>query len=519
MEKGASEIVKLTERIAKDPKSKLFVPLAEEYKKVGDIEMAIAVLQEGLKNNPTYVTARSFLGRLLMENGDLPGAQKELEEVIKAIPDNLLAQRKLADLFILTGRNADALERYKTVLALNPGDKEVKALLADLEAGKDISSRIPKPKMPSPPAAATEPKAAAVPPKTAAPSPAAAAAAPQPPKPAQAPAAVRPAPAAAPPKPAAPVPPSPATTRAAAAKQAATAPAPPKAAAGQAPAEVPDLVVEEIVELEHLEQPEAAAAPVVQAEEAASAAQAPAAMEPAFDLAEGATFDLSEGAGESAPLAGGPEAVQWEPPAVDEVPLAAGEIAAVSWEPPAAEEAPLAVEPEAESWEPPAAPAAAAPAAAAGTDDDINTNTLAELYITQGFYEKAIEIYEGMLAENPGSVALQQKLAKIRSMAGVAEQNAAFTAPVAEPSAEGEKVDVFAAGPDARSAQAPAAERTPAPETRPPAPPVTAEPTLPRTAPRVAATPAAGPQAASVRRKETIDRLESWLKNIIKEKP
>ncbi len=69
MEKGSSEIAKLTERISKDPKSKLFVPLAEEYKKAGDIEMAIAVLTEGLKNNPGYVTAKSFLGRLLLEQG------------------------------------------------------------------------------------------------------------------------------------------------------------------------------------------------------------------------------------------------------------------------------------------------------------------------------------------------------------------------------------------------------------------------------------------------------------------
>ena len=101
MVKETSEIVKLTERVSKDPKSKLFVPLAEEYKKTGDLEMAVYVLIEGLKNNPGYVTARSILGRLLLEQGDLAGSQKELEEVVKVIPDNLLAQRKLGDICIL----------------------------------------------------------------------------------------------------------------------------------------------------------------------------------------------------------------------------------------------------------------------------------------------------------------------------------------------------------------------------------------------------------------------------------
>ena len=85
MNKETSEIAKLTERISKEPKSKLFVPLAEEYKKTGDIEMAIFVLLEGLKINPGYVTARSVLGKLLLEKGDLAGSQKEFEEVVHAI--------------------------------------------------------------------------------------------------------------------------------------------------------------------------------------------------------------------------------------------------------------------------------------------------------------------------------------------------------------------------------------------------------------------------------------------------
>jgi tetratricopeptide (TPR) repeat protein len=133
MDKDTSEIIELTERISKDPRSKLFVPLAEEYKKIGDIEMAIHVLSEGLKNNPAYVTARSLLGRLLCENGDLIAAQKEFEEVVKAIPDNLLAQKKLGDLYSLQKNHTEALKHYQIALALNPSDKTVSALVAKLE--------------------------------------------------------------------------------------------------------------------------------------------------------------------------------------------------------------------------------------------------------------------------------------------------------------------------------------------------------------------------------------------------
>ena len=146
MNKETSEIAKLTERISKDPKSKLFVPLAEEYKKAGDVEMSIYVLQEGLKNNPSYVTARSFLGRLLVEKGDLSAAQKEFEEVVKAIPDNLMAHRKLGDIYALQDRAADATKHYKTVLSLNAKDPETSMLLSELEAGRDIKKHLAKPK-------------------------------------------------------------------------------------------------------------------------------------------------------------------------------------------------------------------------------------------------------------------------------------------------------------------------------------------------------------------------------------
>jgi tetratricopeptide (TPR) repeat protein len=136
MEKELTEIGKLTERISRDPKSKLFVPLAEEYKKAGDIEMAIHVLSEGLKHNPSYMTAKTALGRLLLDHGDIAAAKKEFEEVVKAAPDNLVAQRKLGDLYSSQGDTSSALTHYKTVLSLNPRDAEVKSLVASLSGGQ-----------------------------------------------------------------------------------------------------------------------------------------------------------------------------------------------------------------------------------------------------------------------------------------------------------------------------------------------------------------------------------------------
>ena len=451
MEKENAEIQKLKERIAKDPKSKLFVPLAEEHKKAGDIETAIRVLTDGLKNNPGYVTARSFLGRLLMDKGDLAGAQRELEEVIKTIPDNLLAQRKLGDIYVLQGRGMDALPRYKAALALNPGDKDIPSLLADIEAGKDVSSRIPGPKTavaapgvkPQPvPAAPAPPKAAqaAIPKSTAAPQ-------------------------VATPAPKAPVAPGPQITPKGEQKSAAPVP-PVKAASAPAPP-VPDEaeVIEDIVELESLDH----------------GVPSPESKTPFPDaFPPSAPFDLSE------------------------TPI---NVSGVE-------------EREATTWEI-AEPAIPVQAEQSGPDqgsDDLNTNTLAELYISQGFYDKAIEIYQGMLNDRPGNAALQQKLEQIRAMAGASDKgHELFTEAASDP---GEYTppteDVISEAPTPTDARIPPSAADP--YFRKEATPH--EPTPQMTVQEPSGEPASprGPQTATTRRKETIDRLESWLNTIMKEK-
>ncbi len=350
MDRDTSEIGKLTERIAKDPRSKLFVPLAEEYKKIGDIEMSIHVLTEGLKNNPGYVTARSFLGRLLIDKGDLGGAQKEFEEVVRAIPDNLLGQKKLGDIYALQGRAKDALVCYRVVITLNPKDQETLGLIADLEAGRDITGKISRPKGPQTAAQAPQPeqqKPSPAPARQAAPS-----AAPGP--------ALRSKPAVSPPV------------------------SPP----------VPEQeVAEEVLIVEPLE-----AEPV-------SALQEPVAER--FDFLSEGKIDAGEG-----PIPG----LEVSVPGgfFEDAPVLAPEL-----EGPAERE--KEVVPEGEEPAIALTDEEAPPAATKKKkSDDFTTDTLAELYISQGFYEKAIDIYDRMLAENPGHQGLRDKLARLHALAEAA---------------------------------------------------------------------------------------------------
>ncbi len=130
---GNPRIDDLRKRIERDPQSRLFAQLAEELRKDGDLAEAIQVAREGLKSHSNYPSARLTLGRALMDTGDTKAALRELEAAVAGAPDNILAGRLLAECLEGEGSLEDAAARYRTTLALSPGDKQIGARLEALE--------------------------------------------------------------------------------------------------------------------------------------------------------------------------------------------------------------------------------------------------------------------------------------------------------------------------------------------------------------------------------------------------
>lgn len=145
------DIEKLKEKVEKDPNSKLFVPLAEEYRKEGMLEEAIDVLQKGLEKQPGYMSARVSLGKIYIEKGMVKEAQSELESVIKSIPDNLYAHKKLAEIYRDTGEKDLAIKSFKAVLKLNPMDEDALSKLKEIEGGEPVQELPEEPPAVSPP--------------------------------------------------------------------------------------------------------------------------------------------------------------------------------------------------------------------------------------------------------------------------------------------------------------------------------------------------------------------------------
>lgn len=93
-----SRLTDLRRRVESDPMSIAFAALAEEYRRSGQPEEAVAVCRAGLARHPAYLSARVTLGRALLDLRELDAAEAELQQVLALAPENLAAMRALAEL-------------------------------------------------------------------------------------------------------------------------------------------------------------------------------------------------------------------------------------------------------------------------------------------------------------------------------------------------------------------------------------------------------------------------------------
>ncbi|MEW6682199.1 MAG: tetratricopeptide repeat protein [Nitrospirota bacterium] len=133
------DLQKLEEKLRRDPGSKLFFPLAEEYTKAGRLNEAISLLRSGIKAHPDFLGARVALGKALLTKGQVSEAKREFEQVVAANPDNLMAHKKLAAIYAKEGDKRKALASCELILAVNPTDAEAVRLRTSIGALPDVS--------------------------------------------------------------------------------------------------------------------------------------------------------------------------------------------------------------------------------------------------------------------------------------------------------------------------------------------------------------------------------------------
>lgn len=115
--------------LQKDPKSQVFAPLTEAYRKMGLLEEAFRIAVRGVQFNPSFGGGRIALAKVFLDRENLSGALDELEKAAELSPDNILAHSLLAECYLKSKRPKEALRAFKMVLFLAPtNEKAIKAV-------------------------------------------------------------------------------------------------------------------------------------------------------------------------------------------------------------------------------------------------------------------------------------------------------------------------------------------------------------------------------------------------------
>lgn len=128
-----AHIRELARRVEREPGSRYFVPLADEYRKAGRLADAIATLEGGLEVHGGYVAARIALARGYLEAGRIDDSIAAFSKALADDPSNLVAAKALGDLHLSRGEPLEALKRYLRYRAIS-GDRRLDEVIRRLEA-------------------------------------------------------------------------------------------------------------------------------------------------------------------------------------------------------------------------------------------------------------------------------------------------------------------------------------------------------------------------------------------------
>ncbi len=90
-----------------DPQGRSFVPLADAYRRAGDLQRARLLLEEGLRRHPGFATAHVVSMRIARDVSDHPGALAATRRVLEFDPGNEEARQVLAAVGPLTEEAGD----------------------------------------------------------------------------------------------------------------------------------------------------------------------------------------------------------------------------------------------------------------------------------------------------------------------------------------------------------------------------------------------------------------------------
>ena len=119
--------------LEKDPKSQVFAPLSEAYRKMGLLEEAFRISSRGVQFHPRFAGGHIALANVLMEKKQFENAAEALERAVDLSPENILAFYKLGECYLRLRKGKEALKAFKMVLLFFPHNERAQKAVQKLE--------------------------------------------------------------------------------------------------------------------------------------------------------------------------------------------------------------------------------------------------------------------------------------------------------------------------------------------------------------------------------------------------
>ncbi|HET7613308.1 MAG TPA: tetratricopeptide repeat protein [Gemmatimonadaceae bacterium] len=133
----------LQEKFEENPR-RYFAPLANEYRKGGQPKRAIEICRAQLAQMPGHMSGQIVYGQSLYEAGEFEEARQVFEGALTLDPENLIALRSLGDLSLQSGNTVEARSWYTRLLDADPKDTAVIALVDEIDKAADAGTPVPE---------------------------------------------------------------------------------------------------------------------------------------------------------------------------------------------------------------------------------------------------------------------------------------------------------------------------------------------------------------------------------------
>jgi len=134
MQKSLKEEIKYLEHtLSENPGSMLFAHLADSYFQIDRIDDAIEICEQGVRKHPHYVTGHFILGKCYSKNKMFEQAEKEFKRVLLFDPKYLAAHREYAEIMAHNGWHTTCEMTYEEIFRIDPFNETAKQKFAELK--------------------------------------------------------------------------------------------------------------------------------------------------------------------------------------------------------------------------------------------------------------------------------------------------------------------------------------------------------------------------------------------------